>query len=101
MPVPPADPLLERPRPPRVRLQHRRAVIGLDHEHVELADSLPDMVGRMPEVREPAQASARGDQVALVPGMEYKANRIHRIVRDRHRLHLEVLELETRTRLED
>ena len=55
VPMAAADALFDRPRALRVVLQHLRAMVGLDHQHVGLADALPDVWRGVAEVGEPGE----------------------------------------------
>src|SRR5690606_30648743 len=58
MAVSPADALLGGPRAPGVGLEHLRAVVGLDVEHIDFADVLADVGRRVSEVGQPGEAAA-------------------------------------------
>ena len=91
--MPAADALFDGPRPLRVILQHLRTMVGLDHQHVGLADALPDVLRGMAEIGEPGEAVAGRKEVLPALGEE-KRDGIVGVVRHGEALDLEVAETE-------
>src|SRR5450755_2110680 len=83
------DPLLHRPWPVRIVLQKFFVVIRLDHERVDLAQSLDHHLGRVTKIgNEPERARARVKRVA---------DWIDRIVRDGKSLNRDIADRKIRT----
>src|SRR5258708_33114794 len=99
MAVPPADPLLRRPGPPGVGLQHFRTMIRLDDDDFAFADLFADILRRVAEIGQPRERAARREQVAILSAGETKSHRLLRIVRHREAFDLEVAKPKPRARL--
>ena len=87
------DPLLDRPWPMRIGLQHFFVMIRLDHERMHFAQTLDDHFRGVPKIGdEPERALA---------GMKRVSDRIDRVVPDRKRLNVDISDVEIRAGLEE
>ena len=75
-------------------------MVGLDDQHVGLADAFADVGRGMPEVGEPGEAAPGGEEVILVARVKHEPHRVGGVVRHAEALDGQVAERETRARLE-
>jgi len=83
----------------RVGLEHLRAVIGLDDEHIGFPDAFADVLRGVAEVGEPGERAARREQAAFAV-REEEPHRVMRIVRHGEAFDFEVAETEARAGFE-
>ncbi len=97
--MPAADALFDRPRALRVILQHLRAIIGFDHEHIGLANALLDVLRGVAEIGEPGETVRRREEVVRPVGEE-KGHGVVRVMWHGKAFDLEIAESEARAGLE-
>src|SRR5690606_31743606 len=88
-----ADALFERPRSLGVGLEQLRAVIGLNDDHVDLAQVFVDVLWRVAEVGQPCEAAPRRKQIVGEAVAETKSDGILRIMRHLKTRDLEIAKL--------